>query len=437
MRLKELSEGAYVFLLVDQHENGLWGKSISINDEKPYASEAENRYLEKTKTVQSITLGYQASEAIIKYTLNRENSAVKKCLTCIKQHEDKKGGFGAYGEIISAYHGTKTCILSNSRHTATALLTFMVSMEKSEFERIAKAMSNSIEFIIDSKESDGGWGLPKEESDSASTLYVMQLLTSIKDLDVSKILSKEYSEKLDQAIISGMKWLKTRNQENGGNWFSIDIDGISSYIDTAEVLTFFSNIKKYDTTLYDENLDRLSKLQNILDGGWPHFPNAKNKSDLRATIWIANALSRSNHEKYKTCISKGFEFILQNIPDPAYSTTLSSGDWALLLDLCTYQGIHVSTHREYELSILAEEIRSKVFEKGNLRYLEKDLPTEFVYLRSPIRKALKNSNPEIANKNIIEIWLDNTPRWVKWLIASTITIASLILAIKAALNLHF
>ena len=370
------------------------GKSISIDEQKPFASGAECKYLERTRMVQSITISYQAIEAILGYTHNLENQAVKRYILSLVNHRDKTGGYGAYGEIISAYHTASTRILSKARHTATALLSYLCSLQKEDLHKFSHLIIPSVGFIVESANTDGGWGLPGEDSDSASTLYVMQLLTYICHSEIAKMLTKEYSERIDQAILTGMKWLRVRNQEGGGYWHFIN--GISNFSDTAEVLTFFNNMSHYDDRLFSDSLERLSKLQRSSDGGFPNFLNGN--SDLRATIWVTNALGFSHSKKFEKTLENSFDFVLQNITDPAHSTTLSSEHWALILRLSSCKGIQLTTHREYELSTLAEQVLNQVFEKGNLNFLEQGLPREFAYLRETIQKALKNCNPELESR---------------------------------------
>jgi len=331
--LENLFECAYLLLLVDQHDEGLWGKSITTEDKALYASFAEAH---ARKRAESITVTFFAVDAISTLTKNAQNSAIKRALDCLPDHRSD-GGYGSFMELISAYPEPKYQILVSCRHTATALLTYLLFQES-----IDEKIVQSVRFLVDHFNKDGGWGVSadpeKYDSDCLSTAYITKVLTQVEKMGIKDFLSENYQSKLDSAITKGLNWLGAENKKNNGFWVFRD-ESMKLPI-SAAILAAFYELKNYKNEIYEETLDRIASLQNEGDGGWPLSP--KGRSELRPTIWVINALINSDEEKYIDRIEKGIDFITSNFSRQPYTRNLNAADWAMLLKLAHYKNINIS-----------------------------------------------------------------------------------------------
>lgn len=420
--LKNLFECAYLLLLIDQYEDGLWGKSITTEKKKLYSSFEEVQISEKRKRTESITVTFFVVDAIYTFTQNLKSPAIELALHCLPKHKDD-GGYGSFGELISAYPISKYQIMTSCRHTATALLMYLLFQDN-----VDKKITKSVKFLIGHANKDGGWGVTadpeKEDSDCLTTAHMLALFTTAEKMGIKDILPENYSSKLDHAITDGLKWLKKNNEQNDGFWVFYDESMKLQY--TAVVLTTFCELKNHDKELYEKIIDKMTSLQKE-DGGWPLCVDGR--SELSSTIWIVNALVSSNRGKYTDRIESGIDFIIRNISKWSYTKNLTAADWAMLLKLSDYKNIHIPYELDDEIQNLANAINNKAFKSGNVNFVRKKLPMQYHTLKEPILGILENYCPDIIHRNIIEKWLDRTPSWQKWLITAIITLIGLILGI--------
>ena len=404
--LENIFECAYLFLLIDQHEDGLWGKSITPEKKKLYSSFEEVQISGKRKKAESITVTFFAVDAIYAFTKNPKNPAIELALNRLPNHRDD-GGYGSFGELISAFPIPKYQIMTSCRHTANALLIYLLFQDN-----VDEKITESVKFLIDHANKDGGWGVTadpeREDSDCLTTADVLQLLIEVKKRGIKDILLENYSSKLDHAIANGLKWLKRNNEQNGGFWVFYDEGMKVQY--TAVVLATFCELKNLERELYEETLDRIASLQRE-DGGWPLSKNGW--SELSSTIWVINALVNSNMGKYTNRIERGIDFIITNISKWSYTKNLTAVDWAMLLKLSDYKNVHISHEADDKIQNLANTINNQVFKSGNINFVRKKLPTQFHILKEPILEIAETYCPNIVHRNIIEKWLDKTPRWQK------------------------
>jgi len=419
--LKNLFECAYLLLLVDQFEDGLWGKSITAEEKALYSSFDEGKISEKRKRAESITVTFFAVDAIHTFTRNAQNSAIKRALDCLPSHECD-GGYGSFAELISAYPEPVYHILISCRHTATALLTYLLFQS-----RIDREIIQSVQFLIDHSNKDGGWGVSadpeKEDSDCLSTTYITKLLTKLGKMGIKDFLSKSYRSKQDSVIANGLSWLEKENKKNDGFWVFGDKRMKVSI--SAAILSAFCELRNYKTKLYQKTLDKIASLQNEDDGGWPLTPEGR--SELRSTIWVVTALINSGEDKYVDRIEKGIGFIASNFSKWSHTRNLNAADWAMLLKLAHYKNFHISYELDDEIQNLANTINNRVFKNGDIEYIRKKLPKRFHLAREPILGVLENYRPDIAHKDFIKKISARTPSWLKWVI--TVIVISVILGI--------
>lgn len=420
VELKNLFECAYLLLLVDQYEDGLWGKSIKTEEKALYGSFDEAKISEKRKRAESITVTFFAVDAIHTFTKNAQNSAVKRALNCLPDHKSD-GSYGSFMELVSVYPEPKYQILVSCRHTATALLLYLLFQDKLD-EKIVQ----SVQFLIDHSNKDEGWGVSadpkKEDSDCLSTCYITKLLTKVEKLGIKDLLTENYNSKLDSGIAEGLNWLEAENNKNNGFWVFGD-ESMKLPI-SAAILTAFYELKNYKNELYEKTLDRIAALQNE-DGGWPL--TSKGRSELRSTIWVINALINSDEDGYIGRIEKGIDFIISNFSISSCTGYLNAADWAMLLKLAHYKNIHVSRELDYAIQNLANTINNKTFKSSDIESVLKRLPKQFHISREQIFGILDNYRPGIAHRNFIKKILDRTPLWLRWVI--TVIILSIILGI--------
>lgn len=413
--LKNLFECAYLLLLIDQYEDGLWGKSITAKTKELYSSVREGQ--------KSITATLFAVDAIFTFTKNPKNPAIERALNCLSDHRDDGGSYGSFGELISAYPIPKYQIMTSCRHTATAVLMYLLFKDKVD-EKIVE----SVNFSIDHANKDGGWGITadpdKEDSDCLTTAHVLGLLTTVEKMGIKDILPENYTSKLDDAIANGLKWLKKNNEQNGGFWVFYE-EGLKLQY-SAVVLSIFYKLKIYEKELHEETLDRISSLQND-DGGWPL--SLEGRSELNSTIWVVNALVNSDSDEYRDQIDKGIDFITLNSSKWSYTKNLTAADWAMLLKLSDYKNICIPYESDDEVRNLANTVNNEVFKGGNINFVRKKLPIQFHILKEPILEILENYRPEIVYRNVIEKWIDRTPRWQKWLITAIMSLIGIVLGI--------
>ncbi|MGH2612427.1 MAG: hypothetical protein ACRDFB_05195, partial [Rhabdochlamydiaceae bacterium] len=207
---EDLFETAYLFLLIDQHDSGLWGRTMTLG--KKYITSEDAEIQKQNRKVESLTNSYKAVDAILNYTLDKKNPCIKKTINAIPNHRDKAGGYGTRAESIS-YREPKQ-VLANTRHTAAAILTRLLVEDE-----LDESIVQTTEYVIENTKPDGGWGIPDRDSDYVSTTYVLKALTSLKTKGIEVKLSMKYSEKFDEIIVNGVKWLQNSYEKNNGYWF--------------------------------------------------------------------------------------------------------------------------------------------------------------------------------------------------------------------------
>lgn len=274
----------------------------------------------------------------------------------------------------------------------------------------------------------GGWGVTadpkKEDSDCLTTAYILKLLIAVEKMGIKDFLPKNYLSKFDKAIMKGLNWLEGNNKKNGGFWVFYD-EGMNVQY-SAVILAIFYELKNHKKELYERTLHRVASLQRD-DDGWPL--SLDGRSELSSTIWVVNALSNSDGDNYIDQIEKGMDFIMSNISKWSYTKSLTAADWAMLLKLASYKNIHIFHELDDKIQNLANTINNKTFKGGDIDFVRKKLPKQFRILREPILGILENYRPDIVHRNVIEKWLDRTPRWQKWLITVIITLMSIVLGI--------
>lgn len=391
INLENIFENAYLLLLIDQNDNGLWGKSITIKAKEIDSGPKEIEIFKENKRAESITVTLFAADAIYTYTKNSKNSAIERVLKCLPNYKDN-GGYG-YKQVITQYLECNEEILINCRHTAAVNLIYLLFEDHID-EKIFK----SVKFLIDHARKDGGWGVSadfsKNDSECSSTAHVLQLLTIVKEKSIKGTLLENYSSELDRAITNGVEWLKTNNKQNHGFWIYKDLKD-KKFEYSAEVLSRFYKLKNYEKELYEETLDKMAALQKDEDGG---FPSSKKGdiSDLGTTIWIVNALVNSDSDKYRDQIEMGITYINQT---NSRMKNLTSEKWAMLLKLSNYKNIHISSELDEEIQNLANTINDKVFKNRDINVLPKILPKKFHISKEPIISILDRYRPDILNRN--------------------------------------
>lgn len=379
-KLKEVFESAYLFLLIDQYEDGLWGKSITPELKKQYTGrEEENK---------SITVTFYAVDAIYLFTQNREHPAIKSVFRILPTRRDVDGSYGSFISTLSKYPVLKYKISKNCRHTATALLTYLLLEEENE------NMIESIKFLIDHQKRDGGWGndpdLKVKDQDPITTAHVTRLLILLKEKKMNEFLPRDYLLKLDEAINKGLEWLEQNNRENNGFWYFPSPEGQKEILFSAYILSIFPELKIYRKELYETTLERIVSAQDRKSGGWP--PSLGEKPDVRTTVWVVNSLI-SEKDKYAERIEKGLDFIIKNISNPFYTENLIAADWAFLLKVAEYKNIRISQKLDNEIQALARNIKER-FDRGSLEFLEL-ISRRFSMLRAPLLRMFKNYLPYI------------------------------------------
>jgi len=209
--LYDLFSSVYLLLLVDQYEDGLWGKSIGFIDRSLYSGPEEASVSLKRKRAESITVTFFAVDSIRAFTKDPNNQAITRALNCLQEHRCD-GGYGSFSELITAYPKPVYKILVSCRHTATALLTYLLFQEG-----IDEKTLQSTRFLIDHSNKDGGWGISadstKADSDCHSTAYVVKLLIKLRKMDVQNLLSTSYASRLDASITKGLDWLEQKTRK--------------------------------------------------------------------------------------------------------------------------------------------------------------------------------------------------------------------------------
>lgn len=388
---ENIFENAYLLLLIDQNDNGLWGKSITIKAKEIDSGPKEIEIFKENKRAESITVTLFAADAIYTYTKNSKNSAIERVLKCLPNYKDN-GGYG-YKQVISGYLERTEEILINCRHTAAVNLIYLLFED-----HIDEKITKSVKFLIDHARKDGGWGVSadfsKNDSECSSTAHVLQLLTIVKEKGIKGTLLENYSSELDSAITNGVDWLKTNNKQNHGFWIYKDLKD-KKFEYSAEVLSRFYKLKNYEKELYEETLDKMAALQKDEDGG---FPSSKKGdiSDLGTTIWIVNALVNSDSDKYRDQIENGITYINKT---NSHMKNLTSEKWAMLLKLSNYKNIHISSELDDEIQNLAHTINDKVFKNRDMNVLPKILPKKFHISKEPIISIFDRYMPDILNRN--------------------------------------
>jgi hypothetical protein len=431
MEIEDLFQGAFVFLLSDQFEDGLWGRSIKQEEKfikpagKPthlYATEKEALGSEKTTGVKSITVSFMAANAILGFTRNPKNIALENLLQELPEHKEKEntrenyGGYGTKKVSKSDYDkNAKVQIIDTERHTACALRIVLL------LNKLEKSDNSSLKYLLDRMGSGGGW--PKDEPTVLTTIYVLGLLSSLKKFNIFDLPAGE----LDKLIDHNVEWLGTqlvKNQYAYSKMWSFG-DSQRTLRDTAEVLYAFPDLQAYRKPIYDSVLKSLSESQNTNpdDLGWPASPDTR--SDLGATIWITYVLAESRNPIYTEKVNDGLKFIANHMVNGSEVEELSSEHWALLVDLAKFKlKVPIDKPLEKSLAKLATEIQ-EIFDRGSIEILKEKRYARFPFLEPAMLRALKNQGVAIKHTGLfsrINIWYDNLPRWARWMIGTLGTV---------------
>lgn len=180
------------------------------------------------------------------------------------------------------------------------------------------------------------------------------------------------------------------------------------------MLTVLSELKDYRKQLYDQTLERIASLQNEEDGGWPF--SIGGRSELTPTIWVVNALVKSNQKRFAGRVSKGLKYILSDFQKGFHVKDSNAADWSMLLMLADHQRIVLTHESSDEIQELANAIKKRAFKDGDVRFIRKKLPRKFSRIRESILELLETSHPEIFQKSRLERFLKTVPPWLKWVI---------------------
>lgn len=128
------------------------------------------------------------------------------------------------------------------RHTAEALFSFI------RFEGVSNYTNIILDNLLSVQNVDGGWGNTEKigESRLLATAYCTQLLY---ELPLEKVLSlydpeirRKRHMQIQNALNAGIKWIKEKNNECNGFWYSPDVSEGDKFFYTGIILTRLGHI---------------------------------------------------------------------------------------------------------------------------------------------------------------------------------------------------
>jgi hypothetical protein len=364
--LAALARCAYVFVLVDQWPDGLWGRSLSVAGKKEWSSRAEATAAEQLGKSISLSVSYYAVDAIRSYAGDSRHPAIEAAVAALKHHRRSSGAYGSYRLSIESQYGLEQRIHTSCRHTASALLLLLAS---GVFE--AARIAESVGFLLAHQRPTGGWGVEAdptaEDADYPSTAAVLQVLSVVRRH--SEIMDHVDAHELDEAIRSGLGWLKRSRDVASTLWPYSPTDSRGRRVlYTSNILSVFSDLTRVDPAIHREAVDRLRSLQ-ATDGGWPEEPEGQSR--LSPTIVACNALLLVDCQDDADAIERAISYITASLEHPSVAKHLTTGDWAFLLRAAARANVHVGEAEAGELLKLAHQLRDKLGDPRSLRTLIK------------------------------------------------------------------
>jgi len=386
--LAQIARCAYVFLLVDQWPDGLWGRSLTAIGKKEWSSRAEATAAEQLGKSVSLSVSYYAVDAICSYAGDSRHPAIQAAVAALKHHRRSSGAYGSYRLSIESQYGLEQQIHTSCRHTASALLLLFAA---GAFETVR--IAESTRFLLAHQRATGGWGVEAdptaEDADCPSTAAVLQVLSLVQSC--SEVIGLIDGHKLEEAIRSGLEWLKRSRSHGSGLWpYSPANSRGRRVLYTSNILGVFSDLVQVNPAVHRAALDVLRDLQ-LPDGGWPEEPGGQSR--LSPTIVACNALMLADHQDDRDVVEHAISYITASLEHPSAARQLTTADWAFLLRVADHAGIRVGDAEADELLNVASGLRSKLGDPRSLRRLVKaTLPNAAVLVELMSRMRVDTSS---------------------------------------------
>jgi hypothetical protein len=420
-------DAIYLLQLVDQYPSGLWARSLQLQEVISKELERARRAANPEGRVESISYTFLALQSILRYTADPNHPAVRLALTGLQSHRSSDGGYSSLDVTPTIRPEAGKQHVVSARHTAGAGLSMLLVPNYSDEEVLRSAR-----VILGLLNADGAWGNGGDpygtRSECLSTALTVEFLFHVKRL--VKSLSRDEGDRIDGAINSGAEWLD-RYFGLHSHW-RIE-EGRGPVEDTAWVLSTAPCLAAIRPGIQRRARSYVASHQSPEDFGWP--PSPGRPADLRATTWAVRSLDEMSSVEYEGAVKRGLSFISSGLSDTASVMSLDTGHWSTLLWLGCSRGARVSATSDEQIQKISREIQEVLKDhptgfRGSVKSL-----LAYPLARAPVQRILVGSSHEQAFwdrvGNPIESLLDQTPRWVRWLVGA------ILLALGVGLPIYF
>jgi prenyltransferase beta subunit len=415
LALDDLAEFAYLYLLVDQWEDGLWGRSISPGQKVNVTSRSEVLATQELGRGESLSVTFFAVDSLCAYTGDTEHPAILSALDALPKHRMPDGSYGSYAMSSKSAFGARQEVLKSCRHTASALLLYDALDAANPAEYL-----KSIEFLVGHQKDDGGWGVSADvheaDSDCLSTAFVLQVLSEFEASTASPLYSMSGRARVEATIALGLDWLRQARENGDGFWLYGPRGRERALFYTAIVLASFHKLQELDPALHSKAMLKLLPYQNE-DGGWPLRPGGR--TELNSTIWMLSALLASNSGGSEERICNCIRFLEQHVSEISYQRYLTDSDWAMLLKAAALRNCTITRERDESLRLSAKRIGCPPFVKKTLLRELSRLGEHKEMLVEPL--IAMDASSRTTWRRIALYWA-RQPRWIRCLIGTIGTI---------------
>ena len=294
---QEMFVAAYLLLLIDQFQNGLWGASLEG---------AEQYYGHDKGDLGSISVSTWCSFAISHFTGSDVETPIQEFRKYLLSRRSQEGAFGMRRSLGTPLY-PKEEIFEHTRHTATAL-NFFLRYDGYDDERVSKAF----DYLLNNRTHKGLWTEYKPFNDkNVDPITVSNVIDTFERMSQAiqqKLIKNEGDEKrlikLDEAIAVGLNYLflDCRLRTSEGFWFHDERSALRIlYQHTIDVLSNVTlaciRLTKYLHEL-GEIIDRIISIAMRYSGGIPSSPES-NLPSLDVTsrlVLTAHHFSKFQHQ---------------------------------------------------------------------------------------------------------------------------------------------
>jgi hypothetical protein len=175
--------------------------------------------------------------------------------------------------------------------TGCVIVALSETKKRSILEIPAELFKNAVEFIVSQQNTDGGWGVVKDQNSKMHYTYF-----ALWGLESSKGFLQN-AEQANASMKKGIAWIEQNSAKNDDKGIGLSLDDAPSSVATALAVLCFLNINRKDR-IKQEWLKFLKESKR--NSGWDEPSDAslvhgsRRVYDFRVIPWILESLVRNS-----------------------------------------------------------------------------------------------------------------------------------------------